>query len=92
MKSHITVKGTKYRVVKAYLTFEQAENEGVDKSVCNGCVFEEMGDCRTRFRAKQTLKCVDGDADSNSDAKRADYILIPNTREALAEYVAKRLV
>lgn len=91
MKTHITVKGTKYRVVKSYLTFEQAEDD-VDTSVCDGCVFEEMGDCRTRFRAKQTLKCVDGDADSNSDAKRVDYILIHNTHEALAEYVAKRLV
>lgn len=91
MKTHITVKGTKYRVVKALMTFEQAEVDH-DLSVCDGCVFEAMGDCRTRFRAKQTLKCVEGDDGATHDAERVDYILIPNTREALAEYVAKRLV
>jgi len=91
MRSHITVKGIKYRVVRAYMTFEQAENDGVDKSVCNGCVFESMGNCRTRFRSKNTLKCVDGNEDSNKDNDRADYILIHNTDEALAEYVARRL-
>lgn len=90
MKSHITVKGTKYRVVKALMTFEQAEDSSdLNLSVCNGCVFEAQGDCRTRFRSKLTLKCVEGDDDSNTD--RADYILIYNTHEALAEYVAKRL-
>jgi hypothetical protein len=70
------------------MTFEQAEDDP-DLSVCNGCVFEAMGDCRTRFRSKHTLKCVEGDDDSSTD--RTDYILIHNTREALAEYVAKRL-
>jgi len=90
MKSHITVKGTKYRVVKAYMTFEQSQDNS-DLSVCEGCVFEAQGDCRTRFRAKGLLKCVDGDDDAHCDADRTDYILIPNTREALAEYVAKRL-
>ena len=90
MKSHITVAGIKYRVVKSYLTFEQAEDD-IDTSVCDGCVFEKIGDCRTRFRAKQTLKCVDGDSDASSDAERVDYILIPNTPEAIAEYVARRL-
>ena len=84
------MKGIKYRVVKAYMTWEQADDH-VDKSVCNGCVFESLGDCRTRFRAKNTLKCVDGDSDASSDSERVDYILIPNTREALAEYVAQRL-
>lgn len=90
MKTHITVKGTKYRVVKAFVTWEPAEDDP-DLSVCNGCVFEAQGDCRTRFRAKQTLKCVEGEDDARSDSKRVDYILIDNTREALAEYVAKRL-
>ena len=88
MKSHITVKGIKYRVVRSLITFQQAEDSS-DQSVCNGCVFEDVGDCRRRFRAKNVLKCVDGDDDSNTD--RADYILIYNTQEALAEYVARRL-
>jgi len=34
---------------------------------------------------------VDGDEDASNDIDRADYILIHNTDEALAEYVAKRL-
>lgn len=90
MKTHVTVQGTKYRVVRAYLTFEQSQDVS-DLSVCDGCVFEAQGECRTRFRAKGLLKCVDGDSDAMTDANRTDYILIPNTREALAEYVAKRL-
>lgn len=90
MRTHITVDGTKYRVVKAYVTYEQAEDDH-DMSVCGGCVFEEVSNCRIRHRAKGKLKCVDGDEDAMSDAERTDYILIHNTREALAEYVAKRL-
>ena len=90
MRTHITVQGTKYRVVRAYLTFEQSEDAS-DLSVCDGCVFEAQGDCRSRFRAGNRLKCVDGDEDAMADADRTDYILIHNTREALAEYVAKRL-
>jgi len=90
MRTHVTIKGIKYRVVKSYLTFEQAEDDS-NLSVCEGCVFEAQGACRTRFRAKGLLKCVDGDDDAHCDADRTDYILIHNTREALAEYVAKRL-
>jgi hypothetical protein len=90
MKSHITVQGTKYRVVKAFRTFEESEVDH-DLSVCEGCVFEALGECRTRFRAKDTLKCVEGDDEAMRDAERTDYILIDNTREALADYVAHRL-
>jgi len=91
MKTHITIKGTKYRVVKAHVTFEEGQSTSLDVSPCNGCVFESEQECRSRFRAGGRLKCVDGDEDAMTDADRTDYILIPNTREALAEYVAKRL-
>lgn len=90
MRTHITVQGTKYRVVRAYLTFEQSQDVS-DLSVCGGCVFESEQECRSRFRAGGRLKCVDGDDEALCDASRTDYILIHNTREALAEYVAKRL-
>ena len=92
MKSHITVGGVKYRVVKAIHTFEEGQtSDDHEVSPCNGCVFEDVQNCRTRFRSGGKLKCVDGDEDAMSDANRTDYILIGNTPEALAEYVARRM-
>lgn len=92
MRTHITIKGVKYRVVKAIHTFEEGQTSGDHEvSPCNGCVFEEVQSCRTRFRSGGRLKCVDGDEDAMSDEHRTDYILIHNTPEALAEYVARRM-
>lgn len=93
MRAHITVKGIKYRVVQSLYTFEEGQSNSYEHEVspCNGCVFESVQSCRTRFRSGGRLKCVDGDEDAMSDAHRTDYILIHNTREALAEYVSMRL-
>ena len=92
MRTHITVKGIKYRVVKAIHTFEESQtSDDHTVSPCNGCVFESLQGCRSRFRAGNRLKCVDGDEDAERDADRTDYILIGNTPEALAEYVAQRM-
>ena len=90
MRTHVIVKGTKYRVVKAFMTLEEADDHD-ERSICDGCAFAGNNDCRRMFRARDTLKCVDGDSDAHSADERTDYILIPNTSEALAEYVAKRL-
>lgn len=88
MRKFITIAKVKYKVVPALYDFRQYAEDN-RRHPCVGCHFG--GDhCRTMMRSR-TLKCVEGDEDDETGEDRKDYILIANTPEALAEYVAKRL-